>query len=213
MEALKLSFNHIDLRKISICFTWDDNCFAHSALIAPEFSRRGLKCTFYINPGDEGFEKYAPCYKALSEASFETGSHSFNHYNLSGPPEEEALYQVKASADGKVTRIVPKTGENIAAGATVAVIESNQLYYDIYVNETQISGYTPGSRVPGYAAALKRNVEGEVRYITAAPQYANMRMSREKGQADATSFLVRIDVQRTPDLLPGMTLEVPAASS
>lgn len=115
---------------------------------------------------------------------------------------------LKSSADGKVTRIVPKTGENIAAGATVAVIESNQLYYDIYVNETQISGYTPGSRVPGYAAALKRNVEGEVRYITAAPQYANMRMSREKGQADATSFLVRIDVQRMPDLLPGMTLEV-----
>lgn len=115
---------------------------------------------------------------------------------------------LKASADGKVTRIVPKTGENMAAGATVAVIESNQLYYDIYVNETQISGYTPGSRVPGYTAALKRNVEGEVRYITAAPQYANMRMSREKGQADATSFLVRIDVQRTPDLLPGMTLEV-----
>lgn len=115
---------------------------------------------------------------------------------------------LKASADGKVTRIVPKAGENIAAGATVAVIESNQLYYEIYVNETQISGHTPGSRVTGYAAALKRNVEGEVRYITAAPQYANMRMSREKGQADVTSFLVRIDVQRTPDLLPGMTLEV-----
>lgn len=115
---------------------------------------------------------------------------------------------LKASADGKVTRVIPKIGENVPAGATVAVIESNQLYYDIYVNETQITGYTPGSRVPGYVAALKKNVGGEVRYITAAPQYANMRMSREKGQADASSFLVRVDVQRTPDLLPGMTLEV-----
>ncbi|MFX4263817.1 HlyD family secretion protein [Pelotomaculum propionicicum] len=115
---------------------------------------------------------------------------------------------LKAPADGKVTRIIPKVGENIPAGATVVVIESKQLYYDIYVDETQISSYTPGSRVSGYAAALKKNVEGEVRYITAAPQYANMRMSREKGQADAASFLVRIDVQRAPDLLPGMTLEV-----
>jgi HlyD family secretion protein len=115
---------------------------------------------------------------------------------------------LKAPADGKVTRIVPKIGENIAAGATVVVIESNQLYYDIYVDETQISGYAPNGRVSGYVVALKENVEGKVRYITAAPQYANMRMSREKGQADVCSFLVRIDVQRTPELLPGMTVEV-----
>lgn len=120
---------------------------------------------------------------------------------------------LKASADGKVTRVIPKVGENIAAGATVAVIESNQLYYDIYVDETQIANYTPGGRVTGYVAALKRNVAGNVRYITAAPQYASMRMSREKGQADASSFLVRIDVPRAPDLLPGMTLEVNAGEN
>ena len=120
---------------------------------------------------------------------------------------------LKASADGKVTRVIPKIGENVPAGATVAVIEPKQLYYDIYVDETQISAYTPGDKVPGYAAALKKEVEGVVRYITAAPQYANMRMSREKGQADASSFLVRIDVQRTPELLPGMTLEVNTGGS
>lgn len=120
---------------------------------------------------------------------------------------------LKAPADGKVTRIVPKIGENIAAGATVVVIEANQLYCDIYVDETQVSGYTPNSSVSGYVAALKKNVEGKVRFITAAPQYASMRMSREKGQADVSSFLVRIDVQRTPELLPGMTLEVNTGES
>ena len=73
--------------------------------------------------------------------------------------------------------------------------------------------YTPGDKVPGLCSSLKKEVEGVVRYITAAPQYANMRMSREKGQADASSFLVRIDVQRTPELLPGMTLEVNTGGS
>lgn len=70
---------------------------------------------------------------------------------------------LKASADGKVTRVIPKIGENVPAGATVAVIEPKQLYYDIYVDETQISAYTPGDKVPGYAAALKKEVEGVVR--------------------------------------------------
>lgn len=115
---------------------------------------------------------------------------------------------LRAPADGKVSRIIPKIGENINSGATVVVIESNQLYYDIYVDETQISKFKPGKKVSGYLVALKTNVDGTVRYVTAAPQYANMRMSREKGQADVSSYLVRIDVQRTPELLPGMSVEV-----
>lgn len=115
---------------------------------------------------------------------------------------------LKAPADGKVTRIIPKIGENIGSGAMVVVIESNQLYYDIYVDETQISKFKPNEKVSGYVVALKTNVEGKVRYITAAPQYANLRMSRDKGQADVSSYLVRIDVQRTPGLLPGMSVEV-----
>lgn len=115
---------------------------------------------------------------------------------------------LKAPVDGKVTRIVPKMGENVSAGVPVVVIETDQLYYNIYVDETQISKFKPEGMVSGYVVGLKKNVEGKVRYITAAPQYANMRMSREKGQADVSFFLVRIDVPRTDGLLPGMSVEV-----
>lgn len=115
---------------------------------------------------------------------------------------------LQAPADGKVTRIVPKIGENIGSGATVVIIESDQLYYNIYVDETQISKFKPNGPVSGYVVALKKDVQGKVCYVTAAPQYANMRMSREKGQADVSLFLVRIDVPRTPELLPGMSVEV-----
>lgn len=111
-------------------------------------------------------------------------------------------------ADGKVTRIVPKVGEIVAAGAPVVVVESDQLYYNLYVDESQIHHYQVNGQVVGRIVALNQDISGKVRYITSAPQYASMRMSREKGQSDVSSFLVRVDVPRSPSLLPGMTVEV-----
>ncbi|WP_139489081.1 HlyD family secretion protein [Brevibacillus dissolubilis] len=115
---------------------------------------------------------------------------------------------LKAPSDGKVTRIMPKVGENAAVGAPVVMLESNQLYYNIYIEETQIGKVKPKQSVSGHVVALNKEIGGKVRYISAAPQYATMKMSREKGQADVSAFLVRIDVERTPELLPGMTVEV-----
>ncbi len=115
---------------------------------------------------------------------------------------------LKASADGKVSRIVPKMGEIVATGAIGVVIETNQLYYDIYVDEDSISQFKAGGNVASHVVALDKNIQGKVRYVTSAPQYTNMRMSRDKGLSDISSFQVRVDVQRTPELLPGMTIEV-----
>lgn len=113
-----------------------------------------------------------------------------------------------APTDGKVTRIVPKVGEIVAPGAPVVIVESKQLYYNLYVDESQISHYQAGGQVNGRVVALNQGVQGKVRFITSAPPYASMRMSREKGQSDVSSFLVRVDVPRTAALLPGMTVEV-----
>ncbi|MEK4733627.1 biotin/lipoyl-binding protein [Paenibacillus sp. FSL L8-0641] len=115
---------------------------------------------------------------------------------------------LKASADGKVSRIVPKMGEIVSTGATGVVIETNQLYYDIYVGEDSMSQFKAGGNVNTHVVALDKDVQGKVRYITSAPQYTNMRMSRDKGLSDISSFQVRVDVQRTSELLPGMTVEV-----
>ncbi|MCO1603934.1 HlyD family secretion protein [Desulfosporosinus nitroreducens] len=145
-----------------------------------------------------------------------------NDYNIEALQKQKEAMQVqlqslevqkqrmilKAPSNGKVTRIIPKIGENTASGAPVVTIESDQLYYTIYVDETQITKYKVDESVTGQIAALNKKVEGKVRYITSAPQYASMRMSRDKGQSDVSSFLVRIDVQRTPELLPGMIVEV-----
>lgn len=84
MDIANMRFNSIDKDKLSVCFTWDDNFLAHSRLITPEFKKRDMRCTFYINPGEPGFEeKYLPLYRALSEAGFEIGSHGYLHDNYS----------------------------------------------------------------------------------------------------------------------------------
>lgn len=115
---------------------------------------------------------------------------------------------LKAAVDGKVTRVVPKVGENVSAGTPVVVIETGKLYYDLYVGEENIKTFKAGAKVKTDVISLNKDVQGTVRYITSAPQYAALRMSREKGQADTTSFIVRVDVKRTSELLPGMTVEV-----
>ncbi|MCP3773907.1 HlyD family efflux transporter periplasmic adaptor subunit [Paenibacillus sp. MZ04-78.2] len=117
-------------------------------------------------------------------------------------------FTLRAPADGKVVRIIPKAGENVGSGMPVVVLETGKLYYDLYVDERQVGKFQAGSAVPTHFAALPDKVEGKVQFVTAAPQFAALRMSREKGTADLNSFQVRVYVERTDKLLPGMTAEV-----
>jgi HlyD family secretion protein len=115
---------------------------------------------------------------------------------------------LRTPIDGKVTKLVPKAGENITANATAAIIQSNNLYYNIYVDETQVSKFEKGNIVTGRVPALKEEIKGTVRSVASAPQYASLRMSRDKGQSDTSSYIVIVDVKETSKLLPGMTVEV-----
>ena len=59
------------------------------------------------------------------------------------------------------------------------------------------------------APAIGSTFEGRVRFCEAAPDFAELRMVRERGQANLTLFKVRIDVPSdVPGLLTGMTVEV-----
>lgn len=117
---------------------------------------------------------------------------------------------LQAPVDGKVIRVIPKIGENVSANSPVVLIETDQLYYDIYVDETQVTKFEVGQKIPSHLVGLDVEYEGTVRYVTAAPQYAGYRMSRDKGQSDLSTFQIRIDLPRDEKLLPGMTVEVNA---
>ena len=61
----------------------------------------------------------------------------------------------------------------------------------------------------GMAPALGREVKGIARSVNAAPAFADLRMTREQGQADLTSFRLRVDVTDAPEeLRTGMTVEI-----
>ena len=81
-------------------------------------------------------------------------------------------------------------------------------YYDIYLSEEQAVNLAEGDTVIGKTVADKKDIEGTVRFITVAPGFADLKMTREKGQSDLSAFQVRIYTERENGILPGMTVEV-----
>ena len=115
---------------------------------------------------------------------------------------------LKAPEDGKVLKLMFEDGELAPTGAPAVLLETDRKYIDIYVNEKMVNDYQPGTTVTANAVALDKEVKGKVRFATAAPSFADLRMTRERGQADLTSYQVRIYMESIPKLLTGMTLEV-----
>ncbi|MCI1247656.1 MAG: hypothetical protein LKG17_01895 [Megasphaera sp.] len=65
-----------------------------------------------------------------------------------------------------------------------------------------------GDNIAGHTVAGRNNVNGSIRFITQAPGFADLKMTREKGQADLTAFQIRIYTDPGQDIIPGMTIEV-----
>ncbi|WP_234992951.1 MULTISPECIES: HlyD family efflux transporter periplasmic adaptor subunit [unclassified Paenibacillus] len=132
----------------------------------------------------------------------------------------DILFQVKSAEgaevdmlspeDGLMSRILINAGDELAPGMPVAVVQRSAYYADLYVQEGEIQKLKVDKSVKVHFPYLKRPVEGDgvVASISAAPQFASMRMTREKGQADLSMFLVRISIRADSGLLPGMTAEV-----
>ncbi len=112
MDQIQLSFYHVNPKKTAVCFTFDDNFARHSELIAPAFLQRSFRCTFYLNPGEDGFaENHLNKYLALSHQGFEIGSHGFVHDNLSklSPAEAEKNLRDSARSIQELFQIYPAT--------------------------------------------------------------------------------------------------------
>lgn len=113
-----------------------------------------------------------------------------------------------APEDGKILKILAKQGEMINANSPVVLLESQRYYYDIYVSEEQAAHLREGAALTGRTVATAENVPGIIRFITAAPGFADLKMTREKGQADLAAFQIRVYTEPQAGILPGMTIEV-----
>ncbi len=113
-----------------------------------------------------------------------------------------------APEDGKILKILYQEGEMISPSSPAVILETDRKYFDIYVNETQVSKYKEKTRIKAHVIADDSYVNGEVRFATAAPSFSDLRMTREHGQADLTMFKVRIYLDKASQCLTGMTMEV-----
>jgi HlyD family secretion protein len=115
-----------------------------------------------------------------------------------------------APADGKIAKVHFKAGENVPSGAPIVLLDTGTLYYDIYVDETQVQQFKVDGEVPTSITAMDQILKGKVRSINAAPQFANVRVRSEKGLSDLNSFQIRVTLnsEDQPSVLAGMTAEV-----
>lgn len=100
--------------------------------------------------------------------------------------------------------------ENNKQGVLNTEPDTAAFYVDLYIPESQIERFHADQKVNVHFPYLEQPLvkEGVVTSVAPSPQFANMRMSREKGQADLSMYLLRISVPASKDLLPGMTAEV-----
>lgn len=115
---------------------------------------------------------------------------------------------LRAPEDGKVLKVLAKEGEMISQSTPVVLLERQRSYYDIYLSEQQAAGLAEGDTIVGTTVAGKKQVSGTIRLISQAPNFADLKQSREKGQADLSAFLVRIYIDPTDGVQPGMTIGV-----
>lgn len=116
---------------------------------------------------------------------------------------------LRAPETGKVLKILYEEGEMIPMNAPAVILETDRKYVDIYVNESLVNQYQAGTKVSAFAHAIDSEINGIIRFATPAPSFADLRSTREQGQADLTSYQVRVYITEMPTtLLKGMTVEV-----
>ena len=115
---------------------------------------------------------------------------------------------LRAPEDGKIIKMLSKQGEMISPSVPVVLLESKRVYYDIYISEEQAVNLREGDEIVGTTVAGNKRVSGVIRLLTKAPGFADLKQSREKGQADLSAFQVRIYINPDSEVLTGQTVGV-----
>ena len=93
-----------------------------------------------------------------------------------------------APEDGKILSVLQKQGEMVAPNVPVILLETRRIYYDIYLSEKQAVNLREGDEITCTTVAGGKKVRGTIRLLTQAPGFADLKQSREKGQANLSAF-------------------------
>jgi len=116
--------------------------------------------------------------------------------------------KLTAPEDGKILSVLQKKGEMVSPSVPVVLLETRRIYYDIYVSEEQAVNLHEGDEIICTTVAGEKKVPGTIRLLTQAAGFADLKQSREKGQADLTAFQVRIYINPDAEVLAGQTVSV-----
>ena len=155
---------------------------------------------------------------ADTRASIETQKLKVKQLEAAGEQLKQALAAlVGVSGGNRIVGIIShvaelkdridRQGEIVPAGSPAVLLESNRQYYEIYVSEKDAAKFAEGKTVKGETATGK-TVTGTVRVLHEAPAFADLRGTRERGQADLKSLVARIYVTPQPGVIPGMSIGV-----
>ncbi len=115
---------------------------------------------------------------------------------------------LRAPESGKILSILQKYGEMVSPNVPVVLLETKRIYYDIYISEEQAVNLREGDEIVCKTVAGNKEIRGTIRLLTQAPGFADLKQSREKGQADLSAFQVRIYIDENSDVLAGQTVSV-----
>ncbi len=116
--------------------------------------------------------------------------------------------KLHAPEDGKILSVLQKKGEMVSPNTPVVLLETKRIYYDIYVSEEQAVKLHEGDEIICKTVAGEKKVPGTIRLMTQAPGFADLKQSREQGQADLSAFQVRIYINPDAEVLAGQTVSV-----
>ncbi len=115
---------------------------------------------------------------------------------------------LRAPEDGKIISVLQKQGEMISPSVPVVLLETKRIYYDIYISEEQAVKLHEGDEIICKTVAGDKKIRGTIRLMTQAPGFADLKQSREKGQADLSAFQVRIYIDENSGVMAGQTVSV-----
>ena len=121
----------------------------------------------------------------------------------------EVQLQELEVAKSRLKLFAPEEGKILSVlSVPVVLLETKRIYYDIYVSEDQAVNLHEGDEIICKTVAGDKKISGKIRLLTQAPGFADLKQSREQGQADLTAFQVRIYIDPDSDVLAGQTVTV-----
>ncbi|MEW4369047.1 HlyD family secretion protein [Paenibacillus kandeliae] len=111
--------------------------------------------------------------------------------------------KLRAAADGVIKSKSVNAGELVSAGSTVYSLETtSQRWAKFYMTETALSGLHTGDPVQVQLLGDGTTVQGKVKVIDAAADFAIQKPSQSSGDTDIRSFGVKVLLTGLPDNVP-----------